>query len=250
MTIWRIKIFLPLPLFPSTICVVIDDSRGGEPEFICYATASEAKGPWTNLGIGGPNVRKINGSYEMVVVGWQADWPSRGGRLHSPDGIAWSLDRSAMLLDIGIAGGVEDHMIYRQYIANVDGEDYYNTKNQRPSDWIETINVAIWRPNDNIIDRASGRTCKARTCPTAPRSRFAADGRTRLETDPTRRVCRRFKETASFAARTTLSSASVTPMDYPVKDRDNVVFARYTDRSNYYYDGIASWSKKYAIVIL
>ena len=43
-------------------------------------------------------------------------------------------------------------------------------------------------------------------------------------------------------------SCDVTPMDYPVKDRDNVLMARQTDRQNYYYAGVASWNGKYAIV--
>lgn len=42
-------------------------------------------------------------------------------------------------------------------------------------------------------------------------------------------------------------SADVTPMASAPNDRDNVLFARYTDRDDYYYAGIASWGNKYAI---
>ena len=79
---------------------------------------------WPELNF--PNDR----SYELVLLGWQADWPSRAGRIYSTDGIKWSVDRSALMHDLGVAGGVEDHMIYRPYIVDVDGTPwlYYNTK--------------------------------------------------------------------------------------------------------------------------
>jgi len=98
-------------------------SAGGEPRYICYATADHPAGPWrkhpanpilrpmddggwASLGVGGPNVRKLGPRlYEMRVVGWQADYPSRGGRLTSPDGITWSIDRAALDLDLGVVGG-------------------------------------------------------------------------------------------------------------------------------------------------
>ncbi|EJD32613.1 hypothetical protein AURDEDRAFT_178292 [Auricularia subglabra TFB-10046 SS5] len=42
---------------------------------------------WASLGVGGQNTRKLpTRTYEMVALGWQADLPSRGGRLPSKDG--------------------------------------------------------------------------------------------------------------------------------------------------------------------
>ena len=69
-------------------------SAGGEPETVCYATATSPTGPytkysgnpllspmnhggWASLGVGGPRVMKKNGTYYMTMIGWQNDYPSR-----------------------------------------------------------------------------------------------------------------------------------------------------------------------------
>lgn len=241
-------------------------SAGGEPEFICYATAPQASGPWTkspsnpllgpmkdggwaSLGVGGPNVRKLkDGTYDMVILGWQADWPSRGGRLRSADGIKWTLDRSKMHLDLGIAGGVEDHMIYRQYIVNVDGVEwmYYNVKNQRTTAWIETVNLALWDKSLSIIDPAKWSMIQGTETPNGASFEVRNGRAWALGNAPAGRP-QGLQGNVLIKARDYAVSAEIVSMDMPVVDRDNVIFARYTDRSNYYYGGIASWSNKYAI---
>ncbi|KZV86863.1 Arabinanase/levansucrase/invertase [Exidia glandulosa HHB12029] len=241
-------------------------SAGGEPEFICYATAPQASGPWTkhpsnpllrpmndggwaSLGVGGPNVRKLkDGTYEMVILGWQADYPSRGGRILSKDGIAWSLDRSAMHLDLGVAGGVEDAMIYRQFVVDVDGVDwvYYNVKNGRTSAWIETINLAQWRSGLSIVDPAKWAMLQGTEQPNGASFEVRSGRLWSLGNAPSNHP-QTLQGNALIRARDYAVSAEVVTMDMPVVDRDNVLFARYTDRGNYYYGGIASWSNKYAI---
>ena len=240
-------------------------SAGGEPEFICYATATNPRGPWTksasnplltpmndggwaSLGIGGPNVRKMpDGSYQMVVLGWQADYPSRGGRLTSPDGIHWSLDRSAMTLDLGVAGGVEDGMIYRQYVVNVGGTDWvwYNAKNNRPG-WNETINLARWSPSLPIVDPSKWAMLQGPDIPNGA-SFEVRNGRVNALGNAPAGHVQTLQGNRRINARDYTVAAEVTPMDVAANDRDNVLFSRYTDRGNYYYAGIASWGNKYAI---
>jgi hypothetical protein len=240
-------------------------SAGGEPEFICYATATDPRGPWTkspsnpllrpmndggwaSLGIGGPNVRKLpDGSYQMVVLGWQADYPSRGGRLTSPDGIRWTLDRSAMSLDLGVAGGVEDGMIYRQYVVNVAGTDWvwYNAKNNRPG-WNETINLARWSNSLPIVDPSKWAMLQGSEIPNGASFEVRNGRANTLGNAPAGHV-QTLQGNRQVNARDYTVSAEVTPMDAAANDRDNVLFARYTDRGNYYYAGIASWGNKYAI---
>nr|WP_221380654.1 hypothetical protein [Actinoplanes polyasparticus] len=240
-------------------------SAGGEPEFICYATATNPRGPWTKspanplirpmndggwagLGIGGPNVRKLaNGTYEMVVVGWQADYPSRGGKLTSPDGIRWNLDRSKMTLDLGVAGGVEDNMIYRQFPINVDGTDWvwYNTKNNRPG-WNETVNLAKWSPSQAIIDPSKWAMAQGPDIPNGASFEMRNGRAQSLGNAPAGRL-QTLQGNRLINARDYSVAAEVTPMETTPADRDNVLLARYTDRSNYYYAGIASWGNKYAI---
>ena len=240
-------------------------SAGGEPEFICYATATDPRGPWTkspanpllrpmndggwaSLGIGGPNVRrKADGTYEMVVVGWQADYPSRGGKLTSRDGVAWQLDRSAMHLDLGVAGGVEDGMIYRQYPVEVDGADwvYYNVKNNRPG-WNETVNLARWSPSLPIIDPSKWAMIQGPDIPNGA-SFEVRGGRALSLGNAASGHLQTLQGNRRVNARDYSVSADVTPMSTGVGDRDNVILARYTTRGDYYYAGIASWGDKYAI---
>ena len=240
-------------------------SAGGEPEFIAYATATDPRGPWTkspanpllrpmndggwaSLGIGGPNVRKrADGSYEMVVVGWQADYPSRGGRLTSRDGISWQLDRSAMHLDLGPAGGVEDGMIYRQYVIEVDGIDrvYYNTKNNRPG-WNETVNLATWSPSLPIVDPSKWAMIQGPEIPNGA-SFEVRNGRAYSLGNATAGHLQTLQGNRRINARDYSVSADITPMSSNAGDRDNVILARYTTRGDYYYAGIASWGNKYAI---
>ncbi|EJD48635.1 Arabinanase/levansucrase/invertase [Auricularia subglabra TFB-10046 SS5] len=241
-------------------------SAGGEPEFICYATASEAKGPWrkhpsnpllgpmndggwASLGVGGPNTRKLpDGTYEMVVLGWQADWPSRGGRLLSKDGIKWEIKRSDMTLDLGPAGGVEDAMIYRQFVVPVNGTDWmwYNCKNSKKTAWIETVNAAKWSKSVNIIDPSKWAMIQG---PEVPRgSSFEVrSGRAWSLGNAPDNYPQVLQGNQLINARDYSVSVDITPMEHPVIERDNVIFARYTDRQNYYYGGVASWSNKYAV---
>lgn len=240
-------------------------SAGGEPEFICYATATNPRGPWTkspsnplvgpmgdggwaSLGVGGPNVRKMpDGSYEMVMLGWQADYPSRGGKLTSRDGITWRLDRSKMTLDLGVVGGPEDGMIYRQYVVNVDGTDYvyYNAKNNRPG-WNETISLAIWRPGVPIINPARWAMTQNWEIPNGA-SWAVVDGQARTLGNAANGHNQTLQGNVRVNSTDYSVSADVTPLSSGVADRDNVLMARGTDRQNYYYAGIASWGDKYAI---
>jgi hypothetical protein len=241
-------------------------SAGGEPEFICYATATNPRGPWTksadnpivrpmndggwaSLGIGGPNVRKLaDGTYRMVVVGWQADYPSRGGQLSSADGIHWQLDRSKMTLDLGVAGGVEDDMIYREYVVDVDGTDwvYYNTKNTRPSGWYETINLAQWSPSVSIVDPSKWAMLQGADRPNGA-SFEVRNGRVNSLGNAPAGHLQTLQGNRIVNARDYSVAADVTSQDAIVGDRDNVLLTRYTDRTNFYYAGIASWNNKYAI---
>ncbi|MDR7275722.1 hypothetical protein [Catenuloplanes atrovinosus] len=240
-------------------------SAGGEPEFICLATATDPRGPWTkspsnplispmndggwaSLGIGGPNVRMMpDGSYQMVVVGWQADYPSRGGRLTSRDGVRWTLDRSAMTLDLGVAGGVEDSMIYRQYVVNVGGTDWvwYNVKNHRPG-WNETINLARWSRGLPIVDPSKWTMTQGPHIPNGA-SFEVRNGRAHALGNAPAGHPQTLQGNRRIAARNYTVAAEITPMDVAPGDRDNVLMARYTDRGNYYYAGIASWGNRYAI---
>lgn len=240
-------------------------SAGGEPEFICYATATDPRGPWTksagnpllapmgdggwaSLGVGGPNVRqRDDGSYEMVVLGWQADYPSRGGMLRSADGVHWSLGRSDMTLDLGVAGGVEDAMIYRQYVVDVDGTDYvyYNVKNNRPG-WNETVNLAVRSPAVRQIDPAKWAMTQGWDIPNGASWEVRNQKAYSLGNAPAGHV-QTLQGNVLVPARDYAVSADVTPMETAPADRDNVLMARFTDRQNYYYAGIASWGDKYAI---
>jgi hypothetical protein len=205
-------------------------------------------GGWASLGVGGPNVRKLpDGSYEMVMLGWQADYPSRGGKLTSRDGITWRLDRSRMILDLGVAGGPEDGMIYRQYVVDVNGTDYvyYNAKNNRPG-WNETISLAIWRPGVSVINPAKWAMTQGWDIPNGA-SWAIVDGQARTLGNTTNGRPQTLQGNVRVNTNDYSVSADVTPLSSGVADRDNVLMARGTDRVNYYYGGIASWGDKYAI---
>lgn len=241
-------------------------SAGGEPRYICYATADHPAGPWikhaanpilrpmddggwASKGVGGPNVRKLAPNlYETRVVGWQADYPSRGGRLTSSDGIRWTLDRSAMELDLGVAGGPEDAMIYRQFIVEHQGKQYcyYNVKNHRPG-WNETINLAIWEDRLDIIDPALWTMGQGRAIPSGA-SFEVRDGAARSlgngGENPQTLQGNQLIQRSDYAVHVTITPGPAAP------DRDNVILARYTDRENYYYAGIATGGRRYAIGIV
>jgi hypothetical protein len=240
-------------------------SAGGEPEFICYATATNPRGPWTkspsnplvspmgdggwaSLGIGGPNVRKkADGTYEMVVVGWQADYPSRGGKLSSRDGVTWRLDRSKMTLDLGAVGGAEASMVYRQFVVDVNGTDYvyYNAKDTSP-DWTEKVNLAIWRPSVSMINPARWAMTQGWDIPNGA-SWSVVGGQARSLGTATPGHPQTLQGNVRVDSTDYSVSAEVTPLSAGVADRDTVLIARSTDRQNYYYAGIASWGNKYAI---
>ena len=243
-------------------------SAGGEPEYICYATAPDPGGPWTkyagnpilrpmqdggwaSLGIGGPNVRRTaDGGYEMRVCAWQADYPSRGGRLRSPDGIRWSVDRANLELDLGVAGGPEDGMIYRQFAVTHQGRDYlfYNAKNNRPG-WNETINLSIWQDGLSIVDPAKWAMTQGWTVPDGA-SFEVRDNRAVSLGNGTSGWPQSLQGNVPIPALDYTVAADVTPLSSAVADRDTVLLARCTDRSTYYYAGIASWGNKYAIGLL
>jgi hypothetical protein len=188
-----------------------------------------------------------DGSYQMVVLGWQADYPSRGGRMTSSDGIHWTLDRSAMTLDLGVAGGVEDGMIYRQYVVNVGGTDWvwYNAKNNRPG-WNETVNLARWSGSLPIIDPSKWAMTQGLHIPNGASFDVRNGQANSLGNAPTGHP-QTLQGNRQINARDYTLAADVTPRDVAVNDRDNVLLARYTDRGNYYYAGIASWGNKYAV---
>ncbi|MEV8378751.1 hypothetical protein AB0P21_38780 [Kribbella sp. NPDC056861] len=243
-------------------------SAGGEPEYVCYATATNPAGPWTkhpanplirpmqdggwaSLGIGGPNVRKLpDGTYETRIVGWQADYPSRGGRLTSPDGLTWQLNRSSMELDLGVVDGPEDGMIYRQFVVEHQGRKYmyYNVKNNRPG-WNETINLAIWNDNLQTIDPAKWCMNQAWQVPTGASFTVRDRQAVSLGNAPADRP-QTLQGNVRIDARDYTLAATVTPLSQAVGERDNVLLARYTDRDSYYYAGIASWNQKYAIGVM
>jgi hypothetical protein len=183
----------------------------------------------------------------MVMLGWQADYPSRGGKLTSRDGITWRLDRSKMTLDLGVVGGPEDGMIYRQYVVNVNGTDYvyYNAKNNRPG-WNETISLAIWRPGIPIINPARWAMTQNWEIPNGA-SWAVVDGQARTLGNAANGHNQTLQGNVRVNSTDYSVSAEVTPLSGGVADRDNVLMARSTDRQNYYYAGIASWGDKYAI---
>lgn len=242
-------------------------SAGGEPRYICYATARDPAGPWqkhpgnpilrpmddggwASKGVGGPNVRKLGKrSYETRIVGWQADYPSRGGRLTSTDGIDWTLDRAALELDLGVAGGPEDSMIYRQFIVDHRGRAFcfYNAKNFRPG-WNETINLATWEKAIEIVDPSLWTMGQGAAIPTG--ASFEVRGRAahslgNAKGNPQTLQGNRLIEGGDYAVR-----ATIMPEGKTDADKDNVVLARYTDRDNYYYAGIGSWDQAYAIGVV
>lgn len=243
-------------------------SAGGEPEYICYATATDPGGPWTkyagnpiirpmrdggwaSLGVGGPNVRKVPGGYEMRVCCWQDSYPSRGGRLHSPDGIHWDLRRASMELDLGVAGGPEDAMIYRQFTVVHDGTEYvyYNAKNNRPGGWFETINLSIWRNSTAIVDPAKWSMTQAWFTPNGTSYQVRDNQATSLGNAPAGQP-QTLQGNVPIPSLNYALSADVTPLSSAQSDRDSVLMVRCTDRGNYYYAGVASWGQQYAIGVL
>lgn len=242
-------------------------SAGGEPQYICYATATTPAGPWAkhpanpilrpmddggwaSLGVGGPNVRKVAGGYETRVVGWQADYPSRGGRLTSHDGINWQLDRDALQIDLGVAGGPEDGMIYRQFVVDHQGTQYmyYNAKNNRPG-WNETINLAIRKDALQIVDPAKWSMTQGWSVPNGASFEVRDGGAVSLGNGAAGQP-QTLQGNVVIDALDYSVSASVTPLSDTPADRDSVLLARATERDTYYYAGVASWGNKYAIGVM
>lgn len=241
-------------------------SAGGEPRYICYATADHPAGPWikhpanpilrpmgdggwASKGVGGPNVRKLKPDlYETRIVGWQADYPSRGGRLTSRDGIAWTLDRTALELDLGVAGGPEDSMIYRQFIVEHRGRQFcfYNAKNNRPG-WNETINLATWEDGLDIVNPALWTMGQGGAIPTGASfevrdraARSLGNGGKSPQTLQGNHVI----EGGDYRVHATITPGPSSD------DRDVVILARYTDRANYYYGGVGAGGRRYAIGVV
>lgn len=242
-------------------------SAGGEPEYICYATAADPGGPWrkyagnpilrpmqdggwASLGVGGPNVRRTAAGYEMRVCCWQDAYPARGGRLLSPDGVHWEIDRASMQLDLGVAGGPEDGMIYRQFAVTHEGADYlyYNAKNNLPG-WNETINLSIWRDSLPIIDPAKWSMTQGWTVPDGA-SFEVRDGQAVTLGNGTTGWPQSLQGNVPIPALDYTLAADVTPLSQTLADRDTVLLARCTDRQTYYYAGVASWGQQYAIGVL
>lgn len=243
-------------------------SAGGEPEFICYATASNPAGPWAkhpsnplvrpmddggwaSLGVGGPNVRILDdGSYESRIIGWQADHPSRAGRITSPDGLRWQLDRTGLDLDLGIVGGPEDSMIYRSFAVQHNGVDhlFYNVKNNRPG-WNETINLAMWSNYQQIVDPAKWTMTHALNVPNGA-SFDVKDGTLRSLGNAPASSPQALQGNTLLRARDYSLTATVTPTGESSEARDTVLHLRATTRDRLYYAGISSWGNKYAIGVL
>ncbi|MDY0914562.1 hypothetical protein [Rathayibacter festucae] len=241
------------------------ESAGGEPEFICYATADRPEGPWTkhpanplvrpmadggwaSLGVGGPNVRKLpDGSYESRVIGWQADHPSRAGRMTSPDGLAWNLDRSHLDLDLGIVGGPEDSMIYRSFVVEHQGRTHllYNVKNHRPG-WNETIQLAVWSDAVATIDPAKWSMTHATVAPTGA-SFEVRDGAAWSLGNAPHASPQALQGNAVLRAQDYAVSVAITPTGTTPEGRDSVVIARATTRGDHYYAGVSAWGNRYAI---
>ncbi|MBB3695241.1 hypothetical protein [Sphingomonas sp. BK580] len=241
-------------------------SAGGEPRYICYATAADPAGPWSkhpsnpilrpmddggwaSKGVGGPNVRKLGPNlYETRIVGWQADYPSRGGRLTSPDGLRWRLDRAAMELDLGVAGGPEDSMIYRQFVVEHGGRKFcfYNAKNNRPG-WNETINLATWEDGLNIVNPSLWTMGQGAAIPTGASFEVrdgAAFSLGNAEKNPQTLQGNRLIDRRDYSVQATISAGPAS------NDREHVILARYTDRDNYYLAGIGAWGHRYGIGVV
>lgn len=208
-------------------------------------------GGWAALGVGGPNVRRgPDGSYEMRVCAWQADYPSRGGRLVSADGVRWSISRASMELDLGVVGGPEDGMIYRQFAVTHQGTDYlyYNAKNNRPG-WNETIDLAIRRTGLPIVDPAKWAMTQGWTTPNGASFTVGGNQATSLG-NGTPDWPQTLQGNVLIRSLNYAVTADVAPLSPAVEDRDSVLMARCTDRDTYYYAGVASWGQKYAIGVL
>ncbi len=241
-------------------------SAGGEPEFIAYATASTPTGPWTkyggnpivrsmgdggwlNIGVGGPNVIKKNNTYYMTILGWQNDYPSRGGRLTSSDGINWAVSRDKMHLDLNTAGPghFDNAMIYRQFVVDVNGTEYmyYNAKDDQAG-WNERIGLAIWNGSLPIINPA--KWAKTFGPNAAGGGTFTIDAG-RLKTMGLAPAGSQQILQGNLKVNTTnySISADVTPISTTDAQKDNTLLIRSSDLKNYYYAGIASWGSKYAL---
>ena len=240
-------------------------SAGGEPRYICYATASDPAGPWVkhpsnpiispmedggwaSLGIGGPNVSKLDdGSYEMQVTGWQSDYPSRGGRLTSPDGVGWRLTRDALRMDLGETGGPEDAMIYRQIMVRHDGHSYlyYNVKNNRAG-WNETINMAVWKDSLPVVDPAKWTMTQGTGHPNGASFRVRPGSVVSLG-NAAAGAPQTLQGNVLIATEDYEMRADVTPLSESSPLNGNVLIVRGTTLDSYYYGGIAGGPSEYVL---
>ncbi|QGQ95440.1 hypothetical protein EHS13_11375 [Paenibacillus psychroresistens] len=180
----------------------------------------------------------------MSVVGWQNDYPSRGGRLVSTDGINWNLTRDKMQIDLGNAGTFEDDMIYRQYIVNVNGTEYlyYNAKDKQ-SGWNERIGLAKWNNSIPLINPA--KWSKTFGANYAGGGTFTIDaGRLKTMGVAPSGSSQVLQGNVKINTPNYSFSVDVTPIS---TSKDNSLHIRSTNLNNYYYAGIASWGGKYAI---
>ncbi|MFE2940673.1 hypothetical protein ACFXKG_16665 [Streptomyces sp. NPDC059255] len=245
-------------------------SAGGEPRYVCYATADRPGGPWrkhpanpvlrpmddggwASLGVGGPNVRKLGpGRYETRLVGWQADYPSRGGRLLSPDGIHWELERTALELDLGVVDGDEDGMVYRQFAVVHEGREhlFYNVKNNRPG-WNETIQLAVRQDAVEIVDPSKWTMTHGVGIPTGASFEVREQGAWSLGNAPAARP-QTLQGNVEIDAPDYEVRVSVTPHgEAPAgHDHDHVILARMTGRDSYYYAGLGSWGHAFGIGVM
>jgi hypothetical protein len=122
---------------------------------------------------------------------------------------------------------------------------YYNAKNNRPG-WNETISLAIWRPSISIINPAKWATTQGWDIPDGA-SWAVINGQASSLGNAAGGHPQTLQGNVRVNSTDYSISADVTPLSSGVADRDNVLMARSTDRTNYYYAGIASWGDKYAI---
>ncbi|MFE3598793.1 hypothetical protein [Streptomyces sp. NPDC059142] len=243
-------------------------SAGGEPRYICYATAAHPRGPWhkhpanpvlrpmddggwASLGVGGPNVRKLGRDhYETRILGWQADYPSRGGRLRSRDGIHWELRRTDLELDLGVVGGAEDGMIYRQFAVVHEGREhlFYNVKNNRPG-WNETIQLAVWDDAVETVDPAKWTMTQGGEIPTGASFEVRDQGVWSLGNAPGR-LPQTLQGNVPIDAPDYEIRVSVTPQAGGPADPDHVILARMTGRDSYYYAGLGSWGHAFGLGVM
>ncbi|MEI6057626.1 MAG: DUF2341 domain-containing protein [bacterium] len=118
----------------------------GEPTNWCYATSTDGyswakyannpiavppgDGSFISKSIGGMNVSKIAGVYQVYYNGFDDSGVSRIGYSTSTDGITWNPKATDMILDVGAAGTWNSGMMYRPNVITVNGQKqmWYNAR--------------------------------------------------------------------------------------------------------------------------